>query len=170
MNSPQRQERRNIRYPVHLPVLLRLAHEAIHARSDNISVGGVLVSGALPIHEGSTVEVEASLPSPGVQLSARGKVLRVLPQASGNRGNRIRSSLGAWSQRARLRLRREWDINSPKRKIGVLSRRPVVSGSARIECSYCVCASSPRRGAWVEQINRMLAKQTKPPKKAQHEA
>ena len=84
MNSPHRQERRNIRYPVHLPVLLRLAHEAIHARSDNISVGGILVSSALPIHEGSTVEVEASLPSPGVQLSARGKVLRVLPQAPGN--------------------------------------------------------------------------------------
>jgi hypothetical protein len=66
---------------VHLPVLLRLAHQAIHARSENISVGGILVSSAFLIHEGSTVEVEASLPSPGVQLSARGKVLRVLPQA-----------------------------------------------------------------------------------------
>ena len=84
MDSPQRQERRDTRYPVRLPVLLRLAHQAIHVRSDNISVGGILVSSALPIHEGSTVEVEASLPSPGVQLSARGKVLRVLPQASGN--------------------------------------------------------------------------------------
>jgi hypothetical protein len=32
---------------------------------------------------GSTVEVEASLPSPDVQLRARGKVVRVLPQAYG---------------------------------------------------------------------------------------
>jgi hypothetical protein len=84
MDFPHRQERRDIRYPVHLPVLLRLAHQAIHTRSENISVGGIFVSSALLIHEGSTVEVEASLPSPGVQLSARGKVLRVLPQASGN--------------------------------------------------------------------------------------
>jgi hypothetical protein len=84
MDSPQRQERRDIRYPVHLPVLLTLAHQAIRARSENISVGGILVSSDLLIHEGSTVEVEASLPSPDVQLIARGKVLRVLPQASGN--------------------------------------------------------------------------------------
>ena len=99
MNSPQRQERRDIRYPVHLPVLLRLAHQAIHTRSDNISVGGILVSSALPIHEGSTVEVEASLPSP-VCNSVRGARFfaccrRPLGTSRGDRVQRPLAKLGA---------------------------------------------------------------------------
>ena len=74
------------------------------------------------------------------------------------------------AHRARLRLRRERDINSHKRKIGFLSRRPVVSGCARIECPDCGLPFVPKKGGMVEQMNRILAEQTKPPKKAQHEA
>ena len=89
MDSPQSQERRDTRYPLQLPVSLTFAHKKMQARSENISLGGILLSSAFLIHEGSSVEVEvglAHLPSPGAQLSARGKVLRVQPKASGNFG------------------------------------------------------------------------------------
>jgi hypothetical protein len=87
MDSPQRQERRDIRYPLQLPVSVKLAHKEMHARSENISLGGIMLSSAFLIPEGSTVEVAvevAHLPEPGTQLSARGKVLRVQPGISGN--------------------------------------------------------------------------------------
>jgi hypothetical protein len=87
MASPQRQERRDIRYPLNLPVSVKLAHKEMHARSENISLRGILLSSAFLIPEGSTVEVAvgaAHRPDPGIQLSARGKVLRVQPKASGN--------------------------------------------------------------------------------------
>jgi PilZ domain len=88
MNSPQqRQERRDVRYPLHMPVVLKMAHKEMQARSENISLRGILLSSASLIPQGSTVEVAvgvANLPDHGVQLSARGKVLRVKPETSGN--------------------------------------------------------------------------------------
>jgi hypothetical protein len=87
INLPQSTERRGIRYPLHLPVSLKLAHQEMRARSENISLGGILLSSAFLIPEGSTVEVAvgvAHLPEPGTQLCARGKVLRVEPKATGD--------------------------------------------------------------------------------------
>ncbi len=86
MNSPQRIERREPRYPVHLPVSLTIAHKELHAHSENISLGGILLSSGFLIPEGSKVEVAVGVPAParpGMLLSARGKVLRVQPMASG---------------------------------------------------------------------------------------
>jgi hypothetical protein len=86
MNFPQRVERRDIRYPIDLPVSLTLAHKELRTRSENISLGGILLSSACLIPEGSTVEVAVGLPAParpGMLLSARGKVLRAQPRANG---------------------------------------------------------------------------------------
>jgi hypothetical protein len=87
MDSPQHLERLSIRYPLNLPVSLTLAHRELHARSENVSLGGILLSSTFPIPEGSTVEVAlgiAQLPQAGAQLRARGKVLRVQPRATGD--------------------------------------------------------------------------------------
>lgn len=80
-------ERRNIRYPLHLPVAVKLGREEMHTQSENISLNGILLSSAFLIPAGSTVELAvgvAQVPSPGILLKARGKVLRVQPRASGN--------------------------------------------------------------------------------------
>lgn len=93
MNSPQRIERRELRYPVHLPVSLTLAHKELHTHSENISLGGILLSSGFLIPEGSKVAVAVGLPAParpGMLLSARGKVLRVQPKASGGFGVAIK--------------------------------------------------------------------------------
>jgi hypothetical protein len=87
MDSPQRPERRGIRYPLNLPVSLILANKRFHARSESISLGGILLSSAFLISEGTKVEVAigvAHLPQPGTQLTARGTVLRVQPRATGD--------------------------------------------------------------------------------------
>ncbi|HET6176704.1 MAG TPA: PilZ domain-containing protein [Candidatus Sulfotelmatobacter sp.] len=87
MNSPQRQERRDVRYPLHLPVLIRMSRKEMHTRSVNISLGGILLSSDVLIPEGSTVEVAVGvkhMPDPGILLSARGKVLRAEPRETGD--------------------------------------------------------------------------------------
>jgi PilZ domain len=87
MPSPQRQERRYFRYPLHLPVLIRMARKEMHTRSENISLGGILLSSASFIPEGSTVDVAVgveNLPDPGILLNARGKVLRTYPKETGD--------------------------------------------------------------------------------------
>jgi hypothetical protein len=43
-DSPQPPERRDIRYPLHLPVSLKVADKKMHTRSENISLGGILLS------------------------------------------------------------------------------------------------------------------------------
>jgi hypothetical protein len=89
MDSPQRPERRGIRYPLQLPVSLKLAHKEVHARSESISLWGMLLSSAFLIPEGSTVQVAigaAQEPAHATQLSARGKVLRVHPKSTGDFG------------------------------------------------------------------------------------
>jgi PilZ domain len=87
MHSPRQPERQNIRYPLHLPVAVKLGREEMHTQSENISLNGILLSSAFLIPAGSTVELAvgvAQVPSPGILLKARGKVLRVQPKASGN--------------------------------------------------------------------------------------
>jgi hypothetical protein len=91
MDSPQSphpwMHRRGIRYSLNLPVSLTLAHKKFHARSESISLGGILLSSALLVPEGSVVDVEvrvAHLPQPGTYLSARGKVVQVRPKATGD--------------------------------------------------------------------------------------
>jgi hypothetical protein len=87
MDTPQRSERRDIRYPLHLPVSLKVADKELHTRSENISLGGILLSSVSMIPEGSAVEVAfgvVSLPDTGTQSSVRGKVLRVQTKATGD--------------------------------------------------------------------------------------
>jgi hypothetical protein len=59
----------------------------MRARSENISLGGILLSSSFLIPEGSAVEVSIGvehLPDPGILLSAHGKVLRVKPKDTGD--------------------------------------------------------------------------------------
>jgi PilZ domain len=84
MDSAHRSERREIRYPLHLPVCVKLAHQEMHALSENISLGGILLSSALLIPEGSTVELAVGVAAPerpNTVLSARGQVVRVQARA-----------------------------------------------------------------------------------------
>lgn len=76
-----------MRYPLHLPVLLKVARKEMHARSENISLGGILLSSDCLIPEGSTVEVSVGVEhtaDPGILLSARGQVLRVQSKLTGD--------------------------------------------------------------------------------------
>ena len=88
MPSPTRNERRDFRYPLHLPVVIRMAqHNAMRTHSENISLGGLLLSSPVPIPEGSTIELSVGvehLPDSGVLLRARGKVLRLLLKDTGD--------------------------------------------------------------------------------------
>jgi hypothetical protein len=83
MHSPQRQERRDVRYPLNLPVSVKLADKEMRACSENISLGGILLSSAFLIPEGSAVELAIGI-SHRPLLSARGKVVRAQPRISGN--------------------------------------------------------------------------------------
>ena len=83
MPPAHRQERRDARYPLNLPVSVKLDREEMCAQSVNISVGGILLSSAFPIPEGSTVDLAIGV-SHLTLLSARGKVVRVQPMIAGN--------------------------------------------------------------------------------------
>jgi hypothetical protein len=86
MIFPQ-QSRRDVRFPLCMPVSLKVARKETGALSHNISLHGILLSSASQIPVGSAVEVAVdvvNLPDHNVQLSACGKVLRVQPEASGN--------------------------------------------------------------------------------------
>lgn len=87
MPSPQQPLRRYVRYPLHLPVSLRLDDRELRTQSENISVKGILLSCASLIPEGSIVDLAVSVgtsPNPSVFLFARGKVLRVQAKRSGD--------------------------------------------------------------------------------------
>jgi len=55
----------------------------MRVESDNISLGGILLSSAVPIPEGSTVDLAIGV-SHVTLLSARGKVVRVQSKIEGN--------------------------------------------------------------------------------------
>jgi hypothetical protein len=64
-----------------------MARQEMHTRSENISLGGILLSSSTLIPEGSTVDVAVGvehMPDPGILLNARGKVLRAEPKATGD--------------------------------------------------------------------------------------
>ena len=87
MPFPQQPLRRHVRYPLHLPVSLRLDDRELRTQSENISVKGILLSSASLIPEGAIVDLTVSVgtsPTPSVFLFARGKVLRVHQKVSGN--------------------------------------------------------------------------------------
>jgi hypothetical protein len=82
-----------MRYPLHLPVVVRMARKEMRARSENISLGGILLASDVLIPEGTAVEVVVGvqhLPDPGVLLSALGTVLRVQRKEAGDFGVAIR--------------------------------------------------------------------------------
>jgi hypothetical protein len=59
----------------------------MRARSENISLGGILLSSSFQIPEGSNVEVSVGvdhMQDPGILLNARDKVLRVHPKETGD--------------------------------------------------------------------------------------
>jgi len=88
-----RQERRETRYPLHLPVLIKMARQEMRARSQNISLGGILLSSDSVIPEGASVEVSIGVThtaDPGILLSARGRVLRVQSNPAGDYAVAIR--------------------------------------------------------------------------------
>ena len=94
-----------------LPVSLKVADKEMYTRSENISLGDILLSSAFLISEGSTVEVTfgvASLPDTSTQSSVRAKVLRVQPQATGDFAVAIafRASFSRWSPKSGLRFPR----------------------------------------------------------------
>lgn len=87
VDVPYQPERRSVRYYLRLPVSVKLANKEMYARSENISLSGILLSSAFLIPEGSTVELAVGAgptPDRSVLLTARGKVLRVQPKASGD--------------------------------------------------------------------------------------
>ncbi|MBZ5689835.1 MAG: PilZ domain-containing protein [Acidobacteriia bacterium] len=87
MNSPKHSRRRDIRYPLHLAVSVKLGDKEIRARSENVSLGGILLSSAFMIPEGSAVGVDVGVAHPsqlGALLTARGKVVRVQTTPSGD--------------------------------------------------------------------------------------
>ena len=87
MPSPQQPLRRDVRYPLHLPVSVRLADREMHLQSENISLHGILLSSAFLIPEGCTVDLSVSVgstPYASIFLTGRGKVLRVQMKDSGD--------------------------------------------------------------------------------------
>jgi hypothetical protein len=85
MLSPS-ESRKSVRYPLQVPVTLKLGNARIRARSQNISRAGILLSSDCLILKGSSVELTVHFthsPATGASLTARGKVLRVQPNSSG---------------------------------------------------------------------------------------
>jgi hypothetical protein len=88
MHSPQRIQRRSPRYPLHFLVSVKLADQEIWARSENISLSGILLSTESLIPPGSAVALQVGvgqIPT-ALFLTACGRVLRVQSRASGNFG------------------------------------------------------------------------------------
>jgi PilZ domain len=86
MHTSQRTERRSARYPLHFLVSVRHADQEIYARSENISLSGILLSTESLIPPGSAVVLQVGvgqIPTP-LFLTACGRVLRVQSRASGN--------------------------------------------------------------------------------------
>ena len=84
----QRTERRSTRYPLHLVVSIKVADREIRARSENISLEGILLSSEFLIPRGSAVALQVGvgeIPTP-LFLTACGRVIRVQSMASGNFG------------------------------------------------------------------------------------
>ena len=80
MSSPLQPVRRDLRYPLQLPVSVRLADREIDGHSENVSLHGILLSSTVLIPEGSTVHLAVTVgtrPNRSFLLTGRGRVLRV---------------------------------------------------------------------------------------------
>lgn len=78
--------RKSVRYPLHLPVTVKLGTAEISARSENICRNGILLSSDRLMVKGSSVELAvhfAQSVEMGGSLMGRGKVLRVEPVDTG---------------------------------------------------------------------------------------
>jgi hypothetical protein len=78
--------RKSDRYPLRLLVQVRTTHAQLTVESQNISMGGMLFSSRFRIPEGSPVELAIDLqgtPETAVLITAKGTVLRVATQPSG---------------------------------------------------------------------------------------
>jgi len=86
MDSPQPPQRSSIRYQLHLPVSLKLAHKELYAQSENIGLASILLSCAFLIPEGSSVQLAVGIvrSRPGTFLSGRGRVVRAHPRETGD--------------------------------------------------------------------------------------
>jgi hypothetical protein len=85
MSSPN-EFRKSVRYPLHLPVTVKLGTAEVSARSENICRNGILLSSNFLMLEGSSVELAVHFGQSvemGASLMGRGKVLRVEPSLSG---------------------------------------------------------------------------------------
>lgn len=124
-----------MRYPLHLPVLIKMAREEMQGRSENISLGGILLSSYSPIPEGATVEVAVGVkhtPDPGILLSARGKVLRVHPKDTGDFAVAIRLDRSFQLPLTRREPQREVAAKTPstpdrKKNRSVFYRAPYIA-------------------------------------------
>jgi hypothetical protein len=90
MVFPDYGKRREVRFPLHLPVNVvgENVPQQISARSENISLRGILFSAGSAILHGSSVTVFVAVPGMGTRspfgLASTGKVVRVSRQQSGS--------------------------------------------------------------------------------------
>jgi PilZ domain len=135
MNSPQRHERRDFRFPLHLPVLVKIAQrKEMQTQSENISLSGMLLSSSFLIPEGSTVEVSVGADhqsDTGILLSARGKVIRVHAKDSGDFSVAIKLDMGFSIPQVRTELPQSLALSSlPKKPPSPITpiRQPISRG------------------------------------------
>lgn len=87
---PGQQVRKELRYGLRLPVLLEAPASSgqLVAESENISLHGILLRAGVAIARGSRVRLAVGLkplvPRAKLSLTAAGRVLRVVPDTSGN--------------------------------------------------------------------------------------
>jgi len=88
-DGPNFERRNSRRFPIHLEVTLKTAMEEFHARTIDISAGGILfhTEGALQVDSSVEFEIEISAEALGTQrpvlVKCQGRVVRCSEDASG---------------------------------------------------------------------------------------
>jgi len=86
--SRQPDLRNSVRFPLHLPVTLKTPHGEIHAKTADISAGGMRFHTKSSVKVGATVEFVIEMPaemlgtSDSVAIICTGRVVRCLREAS----------------------------------------------------------------------------------------
>lgn len=90
MSSGQKHDFRNaVRFPLHLPVTLRVSAEEYHAETRDISAGGILFYTETPIALGSAVQFTIRMPGEtlgaekDVRVMCEGRVVRCSGENTG---------------------------------------------------------------------------------------
>ena len=90
MNSETHPDLRNaVRFPLHLPVMLKTPTEEHRAETIDISAGGILFRSQTEIQVGSAVEFTVAMPGDvlgsdrDILVKCNGRVVRCSPEASG---------------------------------------------------------------------------------------